>query len=912
MKKRCHVFALCIALVCAMCEIAAGSGVEVDLSESQGLPTGIWKSHYTWPSSSGMASFRSYTTFIVEIHGDGKCKFAVSKKDYYGSGTMIERWSETSWADIAIIDDGYIVGSTSWEGYQGRTRPLANIYFYPIDAEHARMYYDRYAISETVYWRKVESFPADPLQCAIRFHANDGVGEMESIEIEVGERVKLPSNEYKMAGCVFQGWAESKTDADNGIVKFRDEAEIAIDRDMMLYAVWANPALTLVAESASWSSGSITLCCTDADTSGEKHKYTLQCFHDDVSEWVDVGDDRAIDVSPSADGKAHLTDGFFAERFDGIPPVKYRVRDKHNRSSADCVTRTKYGIFVSPGGYAPEMELEAYPSANPNYAATFGSLATGDKGKFSRVHVLTGSNAIYSKINDAFNDISGKIKTGDVCFLYFGTHGGLHPNSTSSRLALYSGYYEEEQLANHIKLLNGVDVDHPNGNDVAIVGFVHACHAKGISDTSLDDTNHGGYCQPGSWCVNSALSSANAAWITATDNPKALSYGDAFSLSLLTYGWEYGLAGEPGEPLLCKALAEYTKRHTDSFFAGLDFVDGNDKYKIEVGIVDNANILGNIYIGTCGSHAATDMPTVPVVSAVGTAVDRITVSISNMYNFDTAMFLKKRGTDSAYWEFWGMGRQYNVGQTSLDDPDVQSSGRECPYYYQVRTLNSAGVGVSTDDAYAWRVHTESHKVTFMYRLPTEYQGGSSGYYFDLPYDTLLSESGIWIRLKEQVESLNVREYTLTGWYTKPNGRGSRISETSPIRVLGAQTYYGDWTPMTQAWLDSHPITAGASNGDIATAASMTAANGCRTVGECYSLGIDPEDPDDDLKIADFEMKDGKPVITLNHAEDGSGNSFLPRVKTLGKATLSDAEEWREVPVDGDETMRFFKVEVEMP
>ena len=93
---------------------------------------------------------------------------------------------------------------------------------------------------------------------------------------------------------------------------------------------------------------------------------------------------------------------------------------------------------------------------------------------------------------------------------------------------------------------------------------------------------------------------------------------------------------------------------------------------------------------------------------------------------------------------------------------------------------------------------------------------------------------------------------------------------------------------------------------------MTAANGCRTVGECYSLGINPEDPDDDLKIADFEMKDGKPVITLNHTEDGSGNSFMPRVKTLGKATLSDAEEWREVPEEGDPTMRFFKVDVEMP
>ena len=92
---------------------------------------------------------------------------------------------------------------------------------------------------------------------------------------------------------------------------------------------------------------------------------------------------------------------------------------------------------------------------------------------------------------------------------------------------------------------------------------------------------------------------------------------------------------------------------------------------------------------------------------------------------------------------------------------------------------------------------------------------------------------------------------------------------------------------------------------------MTAACGTKTIEKCYALGIDPEDPDDDFKVTHFEMKDGKPVITLNHTEDGSGNSFLPRVKTLGKADLSDAE-WREVPEEGDDTMRFFKVEVEMP
>lgn len=113
------------------------------------------------------------------------------------------------------------------------------------------------------------------------------------------------------------------------------------------------------------------------------------------------------------------------------------------------------------------------------------------------------------------------------------------------------------------------------------------------------------------------------------------------------------------------------------------------------------------------------------------------------------------------------------------------------------------------------------------------------------------------------------------------------------------------------WLTAYPYLLSTSQGDETVAAAMTAANGRRTVGECYALCIDPEDPNDDLKITHFEMKGGKPVVTLNHTEDGSGNSFTPRVKTLGKANLSDAE-WREVPEGGDASLRFFKVVVELP
>lgn len=100
----------------------------------------------------------------------------------------------------------------------------------------------------------------DKPDVVVHFDANGGVGdEMDEQVFNAGEKKKLTKNTYRNDGYVFQGWAESKADADNGIVKFCDEAEIAIDVNKTLYAVWANPVLTLAAESADWSSGSITL-----------------------------------------------------------------------------------------------------------------------------------------------------------------------------------------------------------------------------------------------------------------------------------------------------------------------------------------------------------------------------------------------------------------------------------------------------------------------------------------------------------------------------------------------------------------------------------------------------------------------------------------------------------------------------
>lgn len=94
------------------------------------------------------------------------------------------------------------------------------------------------------------------------------------------------------------------------------------------------------------------------------------------------------------------------------------------------------------------------------------------------------------------------------------------------------------------------------------------------------------------------------------------------------------------------------------------------------------------------------------------------------------------------------------------------------------------------------------------------------------------------------------------------------------------------------------------------AATDVAANG-RRVWECYLLGLDPEKADDDFRIASFEVVDGVPAFTFSHTRDGSGVSFEPRIRILGKARLDDAA-WTEMPEGGDPALRFFKAEVALP
>ena len=86
---------------------------------------------------------------------------------------------------------------------------------------------------------------------------------------------------------------------------------------------------------------------------------------------------------------------------------------------------------------------------------------------------------------------------------------------------------------------------------------------------------------------------------------------------------------------------------------------------------------------------------------------------------------------------------------------------------------------------------------------------------------------------------------------------------------------------------------------------------CHKVWECYAVGMDPTDPNEELTITEFEMVDGKPVVSVNHTTDGSGNSIVSRIRLIGKENLSD-EKCQIVPEEGDHNFRFFKAVIALP
>ena len=157
----------------------------------------------------------------------------------------------TSLTNVTI---GSRVNSIEWGAFDG-CRSLINVYFkgppprcdcdswsrvFDGIANGARGHYEpEYAEA----WKEVID-PAtgmweglvfdDSTPYTVSFDANGGEGEMEPVTVEGEGTVVLPANAFQRTNYRFEGWATNQ----NGEVVYEDEAEIPVERDMTLWAVW--------------------------------------------------------------------------------------------------------------------------------------------------------------------------------------------------------------------------------------------------------------------------------------------------------------------------------------------------------------------------------------------------------------------------------------------------------------------------------------------------------------------------------------------------------------------------------------------------------------------------------------------------------------------------------------------------
>ena len=711
------------------------------------------------------------------------------------------------------------------------------------------------------------------------FDANGGTGEMAGQVFEGNDRQKLSKSLYRKDGYVFQGWAVTA----NGEVVYKDEAEITVDSDMTLYAVWANPALALAAESADWSSGSITLRCEDSDTSGTAHEYTLEYKNSSgVWEEVDGAKNKLATKGQDASGQevwvAKLTDPTFWSRLGGLPPVEYRVKDENGRVSTGCVTRNRHGLYVGVGEYedGEKRGLPSLPFA-PSDASKFKGIAE-KHAKFSGRPVYANNDATIEAVDAALGDLVDCSQSGDICLFYITTHGGY--DGKDGLICLYDGDYTHSALTEKVSRMAD--------KGIAFIAVVGTCHAEAMLQMDFP----------------------NAA-VVAAATMETLSTA-TFDEIFMYDGWEDCCAA-PGPTMTFENLADYAIEKYNSLFGGIDFLDEDAEecypYRMSATKNDVGGLLGKIVARTdCTSDF--DIATKPSVVSGFSATTNDSEKISVSWN-------AVQGAERYYLFYGRLGNPQFLGYKVIEIDDgtscafgidkdwVKESSKTAPARFMVKAYNVAGVSPAAV-ATGWRYRTFSIIFYTIDHERVDWDEPSFNRYKD---DEVVKcvEYGDEYILK-CLPKAKKPGYYLKGWYDLKDSEA-----VAGLTLNSDAMYHAEWREiaMPQIWLDEHVDIVEHSGGDLATAAAMTAANGTRTVDECYRLGIDPEDPEDDLKIAEFKMKDGKPEITLNHTKDGSGNSFEDRVKILGKAELSDAE-WQEVPPEGNPAHRFFTVDVEMP
>lgn len=474
----------------------------------------------------------------------------------------------------------------------------------------------------------------------------------------------------------------------------------------------------LIPESANWSEGSITLCFTDGGVAGSEDNYVVY-FRDAIAQSEEGWEEIPYSESErmwhrDADGRLTLTDPKFATRLGGIPPVEYLVMDNNSvvdgqvKVWASCITRKKHGIFIAPTEYDRNAYNDKPPTKLPNagkYAKDFMNLAVQRGGmKGEDAYVLEKTNAKYGNLLWAFEQVANKTKNapGDICLIYFNTHGGIVPDgNTTLTLCLYDtpqasgfraddpkGYgYHEALLARDIKSLD------PEEKGVAVFCIIGACH----SGAAINSGGEMACSASEKWCQRENLNENNIAFLTAATTDSVAT--DILEMYLLDWGWKecHAYSSSSSEPLTARMLAEYAKNHYDDVYS--DFILKGETVKREA-IIDNKELLSKLCLGLGASRPTGSSPTgLSITDATkGRIPHAIDITVQFGSGGGTYIMFKKCGEGEPYEICTNISRNASV----ITDSDVEQSSCDNPYTYCFKRYNGFGVSRLSNENVGWR------------------------------------------------------------------------------------------------------------------------------------------------------------------------------------------------------------------
>ena len=503
--------------------------------------------------------------------------------------------------------------------------------------------------------------------CTLSFDANDGEGTMAAQKALTGTTLALPANTFTREGYLFQGWATSP----NGPVVYPDGAEITVDSDKTLYAVWKAEGgmIQLSVARADPAAGSLTLAWEE-EKSIEGMTYSV---------WRGTGDERsaAVCVAPSVTGNT-WTDEEYWKAEPVLEPLRYWVvadAGGKNERESNCVeTRHRMGLCVGFDAYGTKATPHRQSLADASLCK-----AQAEGAKFSMKPVLKNSAASVDGIHNALAELAEEAKPGDTVLFYIATHGGVSPSKNKAVLTAYNGHYTVSQLATDVAAFH---------SDVGFIGIIMACHSRALSDGSVlspgDELN---------WFLENGLAEckANVAWVTSCGmdesswnlaGSKQTMFGEWF----LNQGWKNGYAdrklsgvGYGGGNGDGTHTALELARYAEAFSRGV-----SDDKPSHV-FYQNEALLGKTIMATEVASGGANIPTAPT-----------TVTASQV-EFDSKIYVSWASSSGALW-YWLEGKMENSVdawkclsyETRGTDFQHTESLVGQNYQYRVRAVNGAG------------------------------------------------------------------------------------------------------------------------------------------------------------------------------------------------------------------------------